>query len=80
MRAAMKYDSFTGMMTVRQFDDAGRLKGSSKVVNVSTLRSIGDADIAALIGEAMTFSGQEIRMPKFNRNTNRATGGLRHAA
>jgi hypothetical protein len=56
-------------------------KGESmfKVVPIDFIRKIGDCDIDAVIDEARSFPGREIRMPSVQRSIN-MRGGLRYAS
>jgi hypothetical protein len=69
-RAAMKYDARSGSMSVIRTID-GKI-ADTKVVSISVLLNIGDADICNLIEEARQFPGREIRMPLFTPILRRA--------
>jgi hypothetical protein len=77
-RAALKYDSLSGSMTVLRADHLpnGKVEMDIRVVPIDALRRIGDADISTLIVEAMTFPGREIKMPLFRGGQHRS-GGMR---
>jgi hypothetical protein len=77
-RAALKYDSLLGTMTVLRADHLpnGEVKRDIRVVPINTLRLIPDSDVQSVVTEAMTFPGREIKMPLFRGGQHRS-GGMR---